>query len=61
MAERCEREKKLAEAERDMVRAALKELFGWVQNWDVAFLEDDEWPATRARIETALEVVEEER
>lgn len=33
---------------------ALGELYAWVKNWDVAFLDDEEWPETRTKVEAHL-------
>lgn len=33
---------------------ALKEVMGWIDNWYPPFVEDDEWPGTKARINAAL-------
>ena len=41
-----EREKKM--------EAALRDLWSWVENWSPPFLEDDEFPDTRERVENAL-------
>jgi hypothetical protein len=38
----------------DQIGEALQELYSWVKNWDVAFLEDPEWPDTRKKVEAAL-------
>lgn len=39
---------------KEKLREALVEVMSWIKNWDAPFLEDDEWPATQAKIEAAL-------
>lgn len=34
--------------------AALKEVMEWISNWAPSFIFDDEWPATKAKVEEAL-------
>lgn len=41
--------------ENERLRAALKEVMSWVKNWDVPFLEDDEWADTAEKVRAALE------
>ncbi len=36
------------------LEGALLEVMNWVNNWDAPFLDDDEWPDTVQRVETAL-------
>lgn len=33
---------------------ALKEVMSWTRNWDVQFLEDDEWPETEEKVRAAI-------
>lgn len=33
---------------------ALEEVMTWVKNWDVPFLEDDEWAETETKVKSAL-------
>lgn len=35
-------------------KAALAEVMVWIDNWGPAWLDDDEWPDTRAKVERAL-------
>lgn len=42
-------------AEIARLREALTEVMSWVKNWDAAFLKNDEWPATKAKVDAALE------
>lgn len=39
--------------------SALKEVMEWINNWDVPFLEDEEWQETEARVRAAIEESEE--
>jgi hypothetical protein len=41
-------------AERTRLRAALEELWTWVDNWSPPFVEDAEWPATREKVRAAI-------
>jgi hypothetical protein len=36
------------------LHAALKEVREWISNWNPNFEQDDEWPATREKMEAAL-------
>lgn len=36
------------------LEAALREVMAWINNWDPAFVMDDEWPETKARVDAAL-------
>ena len=40
--------------EADELRALLKEVMGWIDNWDPNFIDDDEWPETKAKIKAAV-------
>jgi len=44
----------VAEDPRDEVVRALKEVMDWIDNWDPNFIDDDEWPETKARVDAAL-------
>ena len=46
-----EREKRLEEA--------LRDLWSWVTNWSPNFVDDDEFPDTRERVEDALAATDE--
>lgn len=37
-----------------LLRDALIEVLVWIDNWDPNFIYDDEWPATRERVQKAL-------
>lgn len=39
----------------DELVEALTEVMSWIRNWDPNFSEDDEWPATKAKVRAALE------
>lgn len=34
--------------------AALKEVMEWISNWAPSFIFDDEWPATKAKVDAAI-------
>lgn len=34
--------------------AALKEVMGWINNWEPEFLQDDDWPAAAERARAAI-------
>jgi hypothetical protein len=36
------------------LHAALTEVMQWISNWSPPFVEDDEWPATAAKVKAAL-------
>lgn len=44
--------------ERDRMREALKEVMEWIDNWSPSFVYDDEWRATKARVDAALSAKE---
>lgn len=43
-----------AQVDNERLREALREAFAWIKNWDAAFIEDGEWPATEEKIVAAL-------
>lgn len=42
------------EAENAAKDVALREVMQWIDNWDVAFLDDSEWPETNRKVTQAL-------
>jgi len=38
--------------------AALREVREWIRNWDPNFTQDEEWPATRAKMDAAIAAAE---
>ena len=50
-----------AARERDALREALADLWVWCANWDTEFMDDPEFPETRAKVELALTTLEKDR
>lgn len=40
-----------------MAREDMRQLMGWIQSWEVPFLEDDEWPEVEYRHDLALAAI----
>jgi hypothetical protein len=36
------------------LREVLKEVMDWIDNWDPNFLDDEEWSATREKVDALL-------
>lgn len=59
MTEACNNYERV-KAERDELAAALVEVMEWVNNWDVVFKDDPEWPTTEIKVRAALAKLEEQ-
>jgi len=43
-----------AENQRDSLILLIRDIDGWIKNWNTPFTEDDEWAETQAKIDLAL-------